>query len=53
MKPLQEEFGWFRADISMAYIAHKHRGSIPPGAFWHQPKSANPNQQVVADHSKR
>ena len=22
MKPLEEEFGWFRADISMAYTAY-------------------------------
>ena len=33
MKPLEEEFGWFRADISMAYTAYTI-GTAVGGLFW-------------------
>jgi len=33
MKPLEEEFGWFRADISMAYTAYSI-GAALGGLFW-------------------
>lgn len=33
MKPLEEEFGWFRADISMAYTAYSI-GAATGGLFW-------------------
>ncbi|MGE0288950.1 MAG: MFS transporter [Bradyrhizobium sp.] len=33
MKPLEEEFGWFRADISMAYTAYSI-GAAAGGLFW-------------------
>jgi MFS family permease len=33
MKPLEEEFGWFRADISMAYTAYSIGAAIG-GLFW-------------------
>src|SRR3954467_176802 len=33
MKPLEEEFGWFRADISMAYTAYSIGAAIG-GVFW-------------------
>lgn len=33
MKPLEEEFGWFRADISMAYTAYTI-GTALGGLFW-------------------
>jgi MFS family permease len=33
MKPLEEEFGWFRADISMAYTAYSI-GAAVGGLFW-------------------
>jgi MFS family permease len=33
MKPLEEEFGWFRADISMAYTAYS-LGAALGGLFW-------------------
>jgi MFS family permease len=33
MKPLEEEFGWFRADISMAYTAYS-LGAAIGGLFW-------------------
>lgn len=33
MKPLEQEFGWFRADISMAYTAYS-LGAAIGGLFW-------------------
>lgn len=33
MKPLEEEFGWFRADISMAYTTYSI-GAALGGLFW-------------------
>src|SRR5262245_7837438 len=33
MKPLEEEFGWFRADISMAFTAYSIGAAIG-GLFW-------------------
>jgi MFS family permease len=33
MKPLEEEFGWFRADTSMAYTAYSI-GAAVGGLFW-------------------
>ncbi|MFO1110763.1 MAG: MFS transporter [Bradyrhizobium sp.] len=33
MKPLEDEFGWFRADVSMAYTAYSI-GAALGGLFW-------------------
>ena len=33
MKPMEEEFGWFRADISMAYTTYSI-GAALGGLFW-------------------
>jgi hypothetical protein len=48
MKPLEEEFGWFRAGISMAYTAHSTTDQFHRERF-----GTNRNRQVVADHPKR